>query len=118
MGNVQEKMIEVLDLHKYFGKLHVLKGVSTTIARGEVVAVMGPSGAPLQPFVWLPSLSVKRREKQRIPCPAGRINKEVAKNLCVLLSPCLLNRRRSIVITVFRSEKYLSDPIFRLISQT
>ncbi len=51
MGNVQENMIQVLDLHKYFGKLHVLKGVSIAIARGEVVAVMGPSGGGKSTFL-------------------------------------------------------------------
>jgi polar amino acid transport system ATP-binding protein len=44
-------MIEVVQLHKYFGKLHVLKGVSTSIARGEVVAVMGPSGGGKSTFL-------------------------------------------------------------------
>ncbi len=38
-------MIEVRDLHKSFGALHVLKGVSTHVARGEVVVVLGPSGS-------------------------------------------------------------------------
>lgn len=44
-------MIEVVRLHKYFGKLHVLKGISTTIAKGEVVAVMGPSGGGKSTFL-------------------------------------------------------------------
>ncbi|HPO57984.1 MAG TPA: glutamine ABC transporter ATP-binding protein GlnQ, partial [Anaerolineaceae bacterium] len=38
-------MIEVVDLHKRFKDLHVLKGISTTVKRSEVVAVMGPSGS-------------------------------------------------------------------------
>ena len=38
-------IIEVRDLHKSFGKLHVLKGVSLKVARGEVVVVIGPSGS-------------------------------------------------------------------------
>jgi ABC-type polar amino acid transport system ATPase subunit len=37
-------MIRVQNLHKYFGKLHVLKGISLEITKGEVVSVMGPSG--------------------------------------------------------------------------
>jgi ABC-type polar amino acid transport system ATPase subunit len=46
-----EVMIEVIDLHKYFKDLHVLKGVSTKITRGEVVAVMGPSGGGKSTFL-------------------------------------------------------------------
>ncbi len=46
-----EVMIEVIDLHKYFKDLHVLKGISTKITRGEVVAVMGPSGGGKSTFL-------------------------------------------------------------------
>ena len=38
-------MIEVNDLHKSFGDLHILKGISTTIQRGEKVVIIGPSGS-------------------------------------------------------------------------
>ena len=38
-------MIEVHDIHKSYGALEVLKGVSLHVARGEVVSVTGPSGA-------------------------------------------------------------------------
>ncbi|WP_456273150.1 amino acid ABC transporter ATP-binding protein [Bacillus sp. AK031] len=37
--------IKVKDLHKTYGKLEVLKGISTTIEKGEVVAIIGPSGS-------------------------------------------------------------------------
>jgi len=40
-----EPMIQVTDLHKQFGKLEVLKGISTTVTRDEVVSVIGPSGS-------------------------------------------------------------------------
>jgi glutamate transport system ATP-binding protein len=36
----------VLDhVNKHFGRLHVLKDISTTVGRGEVVVVIGPSGS-------------------------------------------------------------------------
>lgn len=38
-------MIRVEDIHKHFGALHVLRGVSLDVARGEVVVVVGPSGS-------------------------------------------------------------------------
>ena len=44
-------MIEVVDLHKRFKDLHVLKGISTKITKGEVVAVMGPSGGGKSTFL-------------------------------------------------------------------
>lgn len=38
-------MLEIKNLYKNFGDLHVLKGVSTTIEKGEVVAIIGASGS-------------------------------------------------------------------------
>ena len=38
-------MIKALDIHKSFGRLEVLKGVSLEIARGDGVSVVGASGA-------------------------------------------------------------------------
>ena len=44
-------MIYVNDLHKNFGKLHVLKGINTHIRKGEVVVVIGPSGSGKSTFL-------------------------------------------------------------------
>ena len=46
-----ETMIEVVDLHKRFKDLHVLKGVNTVVKRSEVVAIMGPSGGGKSTFL-------------------------------------------------------------------
>jgi polar amino acid transport system ATP-binding protein len=37
--------IQIYDLHKSFGPVEVLKGISTIVRRGEVVCVIGPSGS-------------------------------------------------------------------------
>ena len=44
-------MIDVQDLHKYFGKLEVLKGITAQIHAGECVCVIGPSGGGKSTFL-------------------------------------------------------------------
>jgi len=44
-------VIKVENLHKTFGKLDVLKGISTTIDDGAVVAIIGPSGSGKSTFL-------------------------------------------------------------------
>lgn len=44
-------ILETRNLKKSFGKLDVLKGISTEIRRGEVVSVIGPSGGGKSTFL-------------------------------------------------------------------
>ncbi|MCM3735881.1 amino acid ABC transporter ATP-binding protein [Bacillus cytotoxicus] len=44
-------MIKINDLHKSFGNNEVLKGITTTIGQGEVVAIIGPSGSGKSTFL-------------------------------------------------------------------
>ncbi|MCL7375634.1 amino acid ABC transporter ATP-binding protein [Streptomyces sp. NPDC057539] len=40
-----DSLIELRGVNKYFGPLHVLQNIDLTVARGEVVVVIGPSGS-------------------------------------------------------------------------
>jgi glutamate transport system ATP-binding protein len=40
-----ESLVVLDRVNKHFGELHVLKDITTTIGRGEVVVVIGPSGS-------------------------------------------------------------------------
>ena len=42
---MSEKIIEVKELYKHFGKVKALDGVSMDVKRGSVVVVIGPSGS-------------------------------------------------------------------------
>jgi polar amino acid transport system ATP-binding protein len=44
-------MLEAENIHKHFGPLHVLKGITMRIAKGEVVVVVGPSGGGKSTFL-------------------------------------------------------------------
>jgi len=45
MANEYTAAIDVQDLHKYFGKNEVLKGIDFHVDNGQVVCVVGPSGS-------------------------------------------------------------------------
>ncbi|MAT41134.1 MAG: peptide ABC transporter ATP-binding protein [Anaerolineaceae bacterium] len=40
-----EPIIHIKDVHKYFGRVQALRGVSLDINKGEVVVIIGPSGS-------------------------------------------------------------------------
>lgn len=42
---MESAIIKVENVHKYYGKLHVLRGMSLSVARSEVVVLIGPSGS-------------------------------------------------------------------------
>ena len=41
----KEPIVSIRDVHKYFGDLQVLKGVSLDVMKGEVICIIGPSGS-------------------------------------------------------------------------
>ena len=38
-------MLEVNDVHTYYGNIHALKGISLTVEKGEIVTLIGSNGA-------------------------------------------------------------------------
>ncbi|KYC36762.1 amino acid ABC transporter ATP-binding protein [Scytonema hofmannii PCC 7110] len=46
-----QQIILAEDVQKWYGKFHVLRGVSLTVNRGEVVVLMGPSGSGKSTFI-------------------------------------------------------------------
>jgi len=45
MSSTKDVMIKIVDLHKKFGQLHVLKGVNLEVKKGDVLVIIGPSGS-------------------------------------------------------------------------
>ena len=38
-------LLELRDVHTYYGQIHALKGVSLTVNQGEIVTLIGANGA-------------------------------------------------------------------------
>jgi glutamate transport system ATP-binding protein len=41
----KNELVIIEQINKFYGDLHVLKDITTTVARGEVVVIIGPSGS-------------------------------------------------------------------------
>ncbi|WP_295513836.1 amino acid ABC transporter ATP-binding protein [uncultured Pseudomonas sp.] len=51
MTTTQEPVIQALEVHKAFGELDILKGVTLEVRRGEVVVLIGASGSGKTTFI-------------------------------------------------------------------
>ncbi|MCK5835137.1 MAG: amino acid ABC transporter ATP-binding protein [Lentisphaeria bacterium] len=73
-------MIKVHNLHKQFGTLKVLKGIDLTIAKKEVVCIIGPSGSGKSTFLRCMNLMEKPTDGDifidgtKVNCPSVNIN--------------------------------------------
>jgi ABC-type polar amino acid transport system ATPase subunit len=55
-------MIRTENVHKYFGALHVLRGITLEVARGDVLVIIGPSGSGKSTFLRCINLLVRPDE--------------------------------------------------------
>ncbi len=44
-GQSDNAMVEIIDMHKWFGDFHVLQGIDLNVQKGERIVICGPSGS-------------------------------------------------------------------------
>jgi branched-chain amino acid transport system ATP-binding protein len=79
---VSEAILDIRDLHTFYGKSHILRGVSLTVGKGELVALLGLNGAgkttTMRSILGLTrahSGSIKLDGKEILGWPAYRVSR-------------------------------------------
>jgi general L-amino acid transport system ATP-binding protein len=44
-GDIEDPIIEIVDMHKWYGEFHVLKNINLQVGRQERIVICGPSGS-------------------------------------------------------------------------
>jgi len=55
-------MLEVDNIHTYYGNIHALKGISITVEEGEIVTLLGANGAGKSTTLWTIAGLLKPRQ--------------------------------------------------------
>ncbi len=97
------EMIKTVDLHKSFGDLHVLKGVSQTIEKGEVVSIIGPSGGGKSTFLRCLNL-LEKPESGKIYFEGDEITGNLTKEEKQLIRQGKLSKPAKVDIDVHRQK--------------
>ncbi|MBL8056414.1 MAG: ABC transporter ATP-binding protein [Anaerolineales bacterium] len=75
-------MLELQDVHAYYGNIHALKGISLTVEQGEIVTLIGANGAgktttlrTIQGLIRPRTGSIKLEGEELTKLPAHEVNR-------------------------------------------
>jgi general L-amino acid transport system ATP-binding protein len=74
--NDKPAAVEIIDMHKWFGAFHALKGVNLTVRRGEKIVIAGPSGSGKSTLIRCVN-RLERHERGRIVVDGVELNDDV-----------------------------------------
>ena len=72
--------IQTKDIHKSYGELEVLKGIDVNIAKGEVISIVGSSGAGKTTFLQILG-SLDKADKGEVEIAGEKLSKLKGKNM-------------------------------------
>ena len=102
--SASSELIRVEDLHKSFGSLQVLKGVSETISKGEVVSIIGPSGGGKSTFLRCLNL---------LETPTSALDPEMVGEVLQVIKSLVKTGMTTVIVThEMGFAKEVSDRVF------
>jgi polar amino acid transport system ATP-binding protein len=94
-------VVEAVGVHKFFGAHHVLRGISLTVARGEVVVIVGPSGSGKSTFLRCLN-HLETIDRGRVTVGGELVGYREANGRLVPLHDAEVARRRRAIGMVFQ----------------
>ena len=88
-------MLEVEDLHAYYGKSHILQGVRFAVGEGEIVALLGRNGAGRS--TTIKTLMGEVRPHGAIRFSLSRYTTDAEIDLALKVLPAVINRLRAVL---------------------
>jgi len=74
--HTQQVMIEVQNMHKWYGQFHVLKNINLTVYKGENIVICGPSGSGKSSLIRCLN-HLEKHQKGRIIVAGTELNDDI-----------------------------------------
>jgi polar amino acid transport system ATP-binding protein len=104
-------MIELIDVHKSFGSHHVIRGFSATVAKGEVVCIIGASGSGKSTILRCIN-GLERHEKGLIAIDGVPVDRDARSIVDVRMQVSMVFQRFNLFPHRTALENVIEGPIY------
>jgi polar amino acid transport system ATP-binding protein len=104
-------MIELRDVHKRFGSHEVLKGITASVTKGEVVCIIGPSGSGKSTILRCIN-GLESYEAGDISIEGARVDRNVASIVAIRTQVSMVFQRFNLFPHRTALENVIEGPVF------
>ena len=104
-------MIELRDVHKRFGRHEVLKGITASVTKGEVVCIIGPSGSGKSTILRCIN-GLESYEAGDISIEGARVDRNVASIVAIRTQVSMVFQRFNLFPHRTALENVIEGPVF------